>query len=315
MKRALLALAALAILSLALPHPAASATGKKRVAVFKFDDKTDHTWSWWGHGKGTGDGMADMLTTTLVKSGRYRVFERAEIDKILGEQHLGTSGAVTEQSAAKAGKMLGAEYGIIGAVTEFGYKKRGTGGLLKKAGIGASVSQATAVVAIDVRFVNTTTGEVEKAETVRKQKSAMGVGYADANVGFATQAQFDESLVGKATREAIDAIVELLNAEGGGGGGGGIEAKIVTIAAGNAIINAGSEGGLKVGQRLGVYRPGEELKDPDTGESLGAEETEVGEIEVTSDFGGKGKAANCRVVSGSPQKGDIVREKTAAKKK
>ena len=283
---------------------------KKRVAVFKFEDKTDHTWRWWS-GKGVGDGMADMLVTSLVKSGRYRVFERQEIEAALGEQRLGTAGVVTQESAAKAGKMLGAEYAIIGSVTEFGWKKRSTGGLLKAAGVGGGLSQTSAVVGIDVRFVNTTTGEIEKAETVRKQKSSMGVGVNTSQVTFASQDKFDESIVGKATREAIDDITTLL--DGMSGGGGGWSAKIVTVAGGNCIINAGSESGLKPGQHFLVFRAGEELKDPDTGESLGAEETQVGEIEVTSDFGGKGKASNCRVVSGSLQKGDSVREKGAKK--
>ena len=51
---------------------------KKRVAVFTFEDKTDKTWRWWD-GRSPGDGMADMLTTELVKSGNYMVIERSEI--------------------------------------------------------------------------------------------------------------------------------------------------------------------------------------------------------------------------------------------
>ncbi|MGH7452933.1 MAG: CsgG/HfaB family protein, partial [bacterium] len=80
-------------------------TAKMRVAVFAFEDKTEHRWHWW-NGQPPGDGMADMITTALVKSGNYRVFERQEIEKIMQEQALGMSGAVTPESAAKAGKML-----------------------------------------------------------------------------------------------------------------------------------------------------------------------------------------------------------------
>ena len=45
---------------------------KKRVAVFTFEDKTDQSYHWWD-GRNPGDGMADMLTTALVKSGKYTV--------------------------------------------------------------------------------------------------------------------------------------------------------------------------------------------------------------------------------------------------
>lgn len=65
--------------------------------------------------------MADMLVTSLVKSGRYRVIERQEIEKIINEQQLGQSGMVTAQSAAKVSQLLGVEIAIIGNVTEFGH--------------------------------------------------------------------------------------------------------------------------------------------------------------------------------------------------
>lgn len=299
------ALAVLAAAPALAAEPGKPMGKQKRVAVFSFEDKTEHTWHWWG-GKGVGDGMADMLTTTLVKSGRYRVFERKQIEAALSEQRLGTSGIVTQESAAKTGKMIGAEFAIIGAVTEFGYKKRSTGGLLKAAGVGGGVSQTTAVVGVDVRFVNTTTGEVVKAESIRKQKSAMGLDVNTKQVAFDSESHFDNTLVGKVTREAIDGIMELLDAQGGGGPW---EAKVVTVGSGTCVINAGSATGIKAGTRFVIVRVGEELKDPDTGESLGASEEEVGEVEVTGDFGTAGKAATCRILSGSVQKGDVVREK------
>ncbi|MGQ0645913.1 MAG: CsgG/HfaB family protein, partial [Elusimicrobiota bacterium] len=124
----------LAVLGL-LSAPAGSVE-KKRVAVFTFQDKTDRSYHWWG-GKSVGDGMADMLATALVKSGRYRVMERQQMEHLLKEQGLGAAGVVTPQSAAKIGKMLGVELAVMGAVTEFGYKKQSTGGALKKVGIGA----------------------------------------------------------------------------------------------------------------------------------------------------------------------------------
>jgi len=95
---------------------------KKRVAVFIFDDKTDKSWRWWNN-KGVGEGIAEMLTTALVKTGNYRVLERRELDQILKEQDLGASGIVTPQSAAKVGKVLGVELAVMGAVTVLGIRK------------------------------------------------------------------------------------------------------------------------------------------------------------------------------------------------
>lgn len=50
---------------------------KTRIAVFTFEDKTDPSRKWWNYrGQGAGEGMADMLTTELVKSEKYQVIER-----------------------------------------------------------------------------------------------------------------------------------------------------------------------------------------------------------------------------------------------
>jgi len=58
-----------------------------------------------------------------------------------------------------------------------------------------------------------------------------------------------------------------------------------------------------------VYRPGEEIKDPDTGLSLGAEESRIGKIKVTEDML-NGKACKAQVLQGTTfLVGDLVREK------
>ena len=305
MKRILTTFCTLAFFAGILSAPA-FAQKKTRVAVFNFEDKTDHAWHWWT-GQPVGHGMADMLVTALVKTGRYRVMERAEMEKLLQEQSLGMSGITTPESAAKAAKVLGVELAVIGAVTEFGYKKQSTGGALKKIGLGASVSKQSATVGIDVRLVNTSTSEILKAENVRKEKSKMGGSFENADISFDSQAQFDETLVGKATREAVEDIVKLLDSQGGVVAG----YKIISASAGKIIINGGAEDGLKAGDRFKVYRAGEELIDPDSGESLGSEETVVGELEVIdNNTGGKGKASTCRAVSGSDfMKNDMVRQK------
>lgn len=279
---------------------------KKRVAVFTFEDKTDHRWHWYT-GQPVGEGMADMLTTELVKSGKYRVIERQELQKIMKEQQLGMTGAVTSQSAAKVGQLLGVELAIIGAVTEFGYKKGGVGGRLKKKGFGLGIQSATASVGIDVRFTNTNTGEIIAAENVRKEQTKRGLAVDTQDFSFANKNKFDESLVGKATREAIEEIMKKIDSQMRHVPW---QAKIISVKGTTVYINAGSEGGVNIGDVFNVYAPGEELIDPDTGLSLGSEETKIGQIGVTSNNIGNGKASKCVIKSGSGfEKGYLVRIK------
>jgi curli biogenesis system outer membrane secretion channel CsgG len=281
---------------------AGQAQMKKRVAVFSFQDKTDHTWSWWD-GRAPGDGMADMLTTALVKSGKYTVIERKEINAILDEQKLGQTGVVTEQSAAQVGKMLGVELAIVGSVTEFGYSKKDVGGSLKGFSLGVKKQKAT--VAVDVRLMNTTTGEILKAETVRKEESASGLRVGTPEASFDNESEFDNSIVGKATRAAIDDIVVLIdeNSETVAFSG-----KILKVSGGEILFKPGQDAGVQTGQRFFVYSKGEDLIDPDTGLSLGSEEKKIGEIEVTGFMGDKVSKAAVKAGSGF-EVGNIVKMK------
>ena len=275
---------------------------KKRIAVFVFDDKTDRSFGWWNK-KGVGEGLSDMLVTELVKTGNYRVIERAELDEVLKEQALGKSGIVTPESAAEVGKVLGVEIAIMGAVTEFGYKESDTGGRVKNFGLG--VSSQTASVAVDVRLVNTETAEILTAESVRKEESSRGIKVDTRKIDFESQKKFDESIVGIAARNAVNDVIAMVDK---GAPKVKWQAKVVTERDGMVFINAGSEVGLGDGDKLFVYRPGEALIDPDTGLNLGSIESKVGQIEVTNASVGNGKAAQCRIISGSGfQKGDLVR--------
>jgi curli biogenesis system outer membrane secretion channel CsgG len=278
---------------------------KKRVAVFSFEDKTNHQYHWWT-GQPVGEGMADMLITDLVKSGRYQVLERTEIQKIMDEQALGQSGAVTQESAAKVGQMLGVELAVIGAVTEFGWAEGNMGGSLAKTGLGLGVKTSSATVAVDVRLVNTTTGEILAADNVRKTESKKGLSVNTNAFDFDNRDKFDQSIVGKATRQAIDEIVKkiddnMANVKW--------QAKVIK-ADGQVFINAGAASGIENGQQLLVFRAGEELVDPDTGISLGSEESQIGVIEVVNNNVGNGKASTCKIISGGGfQRNDMVRMK------
>ncbi len=282
-----------------------SAQAKKRIAVFTFEDKTAHTWHWWT-GQPVGEGMADMLITALVKTGKFTVLERTELEKVMSEQQLGQSGAVTQESAAKVGQLMGVELAIMGSVTEFGYAEKNVGGALKKVGFGLGVKSTKATVAVDVRFVNTSTGEILTAESVREEESTKGLSVDTQKFEFDNKDKFDESIVGKATRKAIDKVVAMID-----GASSNIAFSAKVIKAEDAIfINAGSVAGINNGDVLVVYRKGEDLIDPDTGLSLGSSESQVGKIKVVDNSIGNGKASKCEAVEGAGfQRNDIVKQK------
>lgn len=272
---------------------------KKMIAVVDFEDKTDRSrWHWTG--PDPGQGMSDMLVTALVQSEKFRVMEREQLQHVLKEQDLGQSGRVTEQTAPAIGKLLGVTAVVYGSVSEFGYMSSDTGGGI--AGIGGGFSKTTARVSIDVRMIDTTTGEIILADSADDEKSQMGLKLTTEDFSFGHKGKFDETLVGKATREAIDDLVKKITEtlEGVPWTGRVVKADAVKI-----YLNAGQDVGVTAGMEFNVYRMGEELIDPVTGLSLGAEEELIGRI-AASDI--KEKYAICGVVSGSGfDAGDMVR--------
>jgi curli biogenesis system outer membrane secretion channel CsgG len=286
------------VLALLLYVSFSDAQLKKRVAVATFEDKSG---SGYNH---LGSGVADMLTTALVKSGKFIVIERQELEKVLDEQKLGESGLVTPESAPKVGKLLGAELFVVGSVSEFGTKESNIGGSVPL--FGAALKTKTARAVVDVRLVNTTSGEIIAAETKEGSESSTGVAVSYESIDFNNMDSWDDTDAGKATREAVDGVVELITENMTKIPWMG---KILKVNAdGTVLMKPGSEGNVKPGMTFDVFRVGEDVIDPDTGMSLGAEETKIGTIKVTDDAL-KGKAAKAKVTDGKDlQNNDIVRE-------
>jgi curli biogenesis system outer membrane secretion channel CsgG len=274
---------------------------KKRVAVMSFEDRV-------GYGHNIGKGVSDMLITALVESDRYLVVERSELDEILQEQGLGMSGAVTPQSAAQVGKLLGIEVMVTGSVTEFGEKKSEVGGGLGSlSGFNIGVSTKTARVAVDIRMVNVNTGEIITAKTAVGEDETTGldnVGIAD--IDFHNSDTWDNTQLGIASREAINQCVEYVSE-----GADDVlwQGKVIRVSGTTIFMKPGSKGGVAAGMVFSVYRPGEELIDPDTGLSLGSEESKIGEIQFTADVA-DGRAGKAIIKSGTGfDTGDLIRTK------
>ena len=265
--------------------------------------------------KTVGAGAAKMLETALMKCGNFELYTRKELDKVLKEQALGQSGMVTPQSAAKAGKLIGVNAIVIGTVTEFGEKKsktrvsgntmqaltgrrKGWVGLLAAGGLG--FSKAKARVVIDVQLIDTTTGRIILAESAKGEESSMGVSIA----GVSTGSSIDDTKVGKALRKSVHKLTNAISKQMATIPW---SARIVKVRGKYVYINAGRTSDIKQGMVFEIYRKGEELVDPSTGESLGFEETLAGEAQA---FQILNRATKALVTSGKGfRRGDIIRLK------
>ncbi|ROR32197.1 CsgG/HfaB family protein [Inmirania thermothiophila] len=234
-------------------------------------------------------GIEAMLTDALLKTGRFRLVERQQLDAALREQDLGASGRVAKPSAAKIGKVLGAEYLIQAVITNYesGVEQKGggLGGIVGGPGGallgGLSIRSSKGVVGMNFRLIDAATTEVvfSKQVEVEVKKSGLsfgglGIGGGGALGGFLSK--YSQTPIGQAVIAAIHkGVYELVKQVGAKPPTG----SVIKVAGTRVYLNLG-EGVVRPGDELRVLSKGEELVDPETGISLGAETEEIGRLRV-----------------------------------
>ncbi len=140
--------------------------------------------SWWS--PRVSRQLADALSNELALAGGLTVVERQNLKAVLSEQELAELGIVrNDGDAARSRQMRGARYLIMGRVSgyEDGVETKQSGSGMRFMGFGGSktVSESKAYVSIDLRVVDSSTGEVVGARTVEgratsraKQKGSGG---------------------------------------------------------------------------------------------------------------------------------------------
>jgi TolB-like protein len=139
--RKILAIALLSVAAfLAVPVPGTAAEGDvPTIAVMPFSNVNKDKETDW-----LSEGISETLTTKLGNVQRIRVVERQRIDAVLNEVSLGQSGVIDPASAAKAGKVLGAETVVTGAFQKMGEKLRLTARFVKvETGIVSNTAMVT----------------------------------------------------------------------------------------------------------------------------------------------------------------------------
>jgi curli biogenesis system outer membrane secretion channel CsgG len=179
-------------LALAVVAPLA-AQDKPRIAVLEFEAKADNQWyQWWRSGGASA--AQDVFVTELVKSGKFRVIERARLDALLAEKNLALSGSVDTSTAVQAGRLIGVEYILTGAITEYGTSTsgantRGIGGLPS-----VRVGRKKFSTAMNASLIATETGEIVWADEGREETNSAKVNVGGFGGGVEDDAMFDRVL-------------------------------------------------------------------------------------------------------------------------
>ncbi|MHC4872258.1 MAG: CsgG/HfaB family protein [Planctomycetota bacterium] len=259
-----------------------------------------------------GGGLGAMMTTALVESDRFIVLERANINQVLAEQEMKAQGLSKGTAAPDTGKITGSQLLIYGSVTEFGSSNRGGGfsfgfrgfGGRNAPSIGASPQWKKGAVTMDIRVVDSTTGQIIKnfkaREKVSSRSWSLSAGINQISVG---NNHFVKTPLGDAARRCITKVVEKFAR---------ITAKrpwsgmVVDVEGGTVYINAGSVSGIKKGDTFKIMRITKTFTDPRTGQVIGQKKKELGRVAVTEVMEKLSTADYVPLAEEKPKRGDLI---------
>ena len=265
-------------------------TIKRKVAIGRFSNETEY-------GKGLfydkendpmGKQALDILSTKLAASGKFLLLERNDLAQLLEEAN---------RNGTSAQQAIGADYMIIGSITEFGRKNT------SQSKVFSTSKTQTVDAAVSIRLVDVSTGQIIYSD---QGKGSAEITTKTSFVGTGGHAGYDATLSDKAISAAIDQLVEnIIN-------------KLTDkpwksyflVYDNEAIIIAGgSSQGIEPGMQFAVKTIGRQVKNPQTGIMISLPGKEIGTIEVVSTGGDTPETeySIVRVVSGELS-GDNISE-------
>ncbi len=234
---------------------------KRKVAISRFSNETQYAKGLFydKNNDPMGKQALDILSAKLAASGKFLLLERNDLDKLM------------EESKATEGgfQKLGADYLILGSITEFGRKNVGD------VRVFSSTKTQIVEAAVSIRLVDASTGLIiysdeAKGDAELKTKSTLGVG---------GRADFDATLSDKAISAAISQLVEnIINKCTDKPW----KAYFLSYDPDAIIVSGGNSQGIEVGNQFIVKEKGKTVKNPQTGINIELPGKTVGKVEVLS---------------------------------
>ena len=271
---------------------ASDATGGLRYSITVTEFENQAGW----HGQwDLGSAWGTVLTDMLNQSGHFIVLGEKDMRyEAMAEQDLAAS--VATAGGAKApvsGQLTPAQLLVKGAITHVQDNTAGGGGGIRVKGFKIGGKGGQGEVNATIYVVDSTTGQVLASTNVVgvSKKKGANIGYDTGSWGAAFGGQKNDN-VGLAVQDACAEAVEFIESQLPSIPWTGT---VVMTKGDKVYINRGSREGVTAGQRFSVGTV-EVIRDPDTGEILDEDMTELCLIQAGQV---KEKLTICDVVEGS----------------
>ncbi len=258
------------------------------VGIITFENKTP------SKVLGVGEAATTILRTLVESSGlRAVLLDEGELKDQQKFRELQQSGVVRKSKRDTGEGMDPVDYRVSGAITGYSEVEEGIDAIVFQK------KERVARVTVDYALVDISTGKslVTESGAGEYRKATTGA------LGLGAKSSFDPNLRDGALRDALAKAMTKMIAKLSDQP---FQGKVLLTRPDGVVIRAGTRSHLGEGTRLTVYRPGEVLRDPDSGEVLGRSETKVGVVEIRQHQNERVSMAT--VVSGQDfRPGDIVK--------
>jgi len=238
---------------------------KRKVAIARFSNETEQArGAFYDQSRDPlGKQGMEILSTRLAQTGKFILLERADIDKIQKE--------LEEFGSKDAFQKVGADFLLLGAITEYGRKNTGEEGAFSRS------KTQTVQAGVSIRLVDVYTGQIVYAEEAKGQAETT----TSTTLGLGGTAGYDATLSDKAISAAISKLVEnIIN--------NCTDKPWRSYILSNddvMIIAGGKSQGIKVGEVFAVVEKGKQVKNPQTGMMMELPGKPVGKVRIESTGG------------------------------
>ncbi len=214
------------------------------------------------------ESLDSELINAFQQTRRFDIFARSDLSAILAEQGLAQSGNLdpSDPDTAKAFQLGGVQYLVVTTVTDFqDYEETA-----RFEAIGKTATKRILRIGAVAKVYDTTTGKLLESARVETTEEDVSD---DPSYQTSRTGELSDNLIavlGQATANRVAVrVVDVL-----------YPARIVGKTSQIVAFNRGDGFDIEPGDVWAVFAEGEEMIDPDTGESLGSMEAEVGKVEV-----------------------------------
>lgn len=239
-------------------------TLKRKVAIGRFSNETQYAKGVFYNKENDpmGKQALDILSAKLAASGKFLLLERNDLASLLEESQKNGTSAQT----------IGADYMIIGSITEFGRKNVGKNRMF------SSEKSQIVEAAVSIRIVDVSTGLIIYSDEGKGEAELT----TKTNLGLGGQSSYDATLSDKAISEAIGQLVEnIINKCTDSPW----KTYFLSCDADGSLIAGGASQGLKEGMVLSLTTKGKQVKNPQTGIMITLPGKEVGTVKILSTGG------------------------------